>query len=177
MTALALTTVLAACGGPSGPAAPAGRGPDAQGKRIAIAEFATDGAVVNYPEPVATFGITMAEQVAADLRERGHAAEAFRSGQEAAGDLVVRGRYTLIDGDSRALRYWVGFGAGAAKVNVAGEVMDGAGNPVATYSAGRGSGFGFFGGSSPALVEKCNRRVADDIARMVDAGDYRMLAR
>lgn len=168
---IATVSVLLGCG-PSGPSV---QGPTVQGQRIAVAEFTTEGATVAYQEPVDAFGLQLASQVASELRNRGYTAEVFSASQEPEGDVVVRGRFTLIDGGSRALRYWVGFGAGAAKLKVAGDVVRANGESVASFSTGRGSGFGIFGGSSAGLLEKCMRGVARDLASMIDSGKYRQL--
>jgi len=158
--------------GPSGPTVP---GANVQGQRIAVVEFTTEDATVSYSEPVDALGLQLASQVASKLREDGYNAEVFDADRDPDGDVIVRGRFTLIDGGSRALRYWVGFGAGAAKVKVAGDVVRADGSPVASFSTGRGSGFGIFGGSSAGLVEKCLRGIAADVAKMIDTGTYRQL--
>jgi hypothetical protein len=117
---------------------PVTTGPQVTGQRIAVAEFQTDSATVRYNEPVDAFGLAMAEEIAGALRKKGYAAEAFPAGREPRGDVVVRGRYLLIDGGSRALRYWVGFGAGAAKMRVEGDVTRSDGTAIGHFAPGRG---------------------------------------
>lgn len=160
---------VAACGG--GPRNTV-QGPSVKGQRIAVAEFTTDGATVKYNQPVDGFGLALAEEIAANLRKKGYTAEAFPRGRTPDGDIVVQGRYTLIDGGSRALRYWVGFGAGAAKTRAAGQVTRRDGTEVGRFATGRGSGFGIFGGASDALLQKCVRSVSRDIVAMIDDAKY-----
>ena len=86
--------------------------------------------------------------------------------------MIITGRYTLIDGGSRAVRYFVGFGAGAARVRVEGDVATADGTQTAHFATGRGSGWGVFGGSSEALVQKCIRAIGGDVGDMVHKSEY-----
>lgn len=160
--------LAAACSSPRARIA----GPTVTGQRIAVLEFSSEGTVVKYNEPHDTFGLALAEAIADELRKRGHQATAVRRDAAPDADVLVRGRMTEIDGGSRALRYWVSFGAGAAKFGAEGDVVRADGTPVATFWDGHGSGFGFFGGTSADLLQKCIRRTGMEIAKMIDTGSY-----
>src|SRR5437773_1039002 len=69
--------------------------------------------VTSFDGATDSFGLQVAQAIAQELRERGVEAQVLRSGTPS-GKVVVDGDVTLIDGGSRALRYWIGFGAGAA---------------------------------------------------------------
>src|SRR5438874_1876334 len=61
--------------------------------------------------------------------------------------LVIRARLTKVDPGSQAARYFVGFGAGAVKIAIAGEIVDRAsGKVLLRFVQERRSGLGAFGG-------------------------------
>ena len=47
---------------------------------------------------------------------------------------------------------------------------------MATFSDERWSSMGVFGGNSISLVRKCLRAVGQDVAKMIDTGQYRTVA-
>jgi hypothetical protein len=151
-----------------------------RGSPIAVQAFAiADGAIVSYARPTDAFGPIVSEQIARELRDRGHDARAIATrpaGAASSGVLVV-GTITMLDGGSRALRYWVGFGAGAVKLGVTGEVIGSDGERIGTFREERWSAVGRFGGESQDLLEKCARTLGADIAEMIDTGDYRQVGR
>lgn len=171
---LALIAVLflsVACAGPSGPSTQAAITHSLSGGTIAVMEFDQAGAEVDYSGPHDGFGLMVAESVASRLRRLGHDAKAIPASGRHDAQTVVTGRLTLIDGGSRSTRYWVGFGAGAAKLSIAGSVREG-NREVASFSRERWSGTGVFGGASASLLEKCARAVGADVAEMIDTGRY-----
>jgi hypothetical protein len=87
----------------------------------------------------------------------------------------VRGRILDVDGGSRALRFWIGFGAGAARLVAEGTLARTDGTLVASFRDGRSSsGAAELGlASDVSLVDKCLHAVAHDIAQMIDTGQYR----
>jgi hypothetical protein len=88
--------------------------------------------------------------------ERGETAEP--------GTLVVRGTVTKMDPGSRAARYWAGFGAGAAKTEISGEVADGAtGRVLLRFRQERRSGVGAMGGGYEELMERNVATIGNDI--------------
>lgn len=84
--------------------------------------------------------------------------------------LIVRARITKSDPGSQAARYFVSFGAGAAKVGVAGEIVDGKTNKVlARFAQERRSGTGGFGGGYRDLLDRSLRQIGGDVAGLVRA--------
>jgi len=164
--------MAAGCGGPKGRAVP---GQQISGEPVSVVEFTTEGAWVNYDEPYDTFGLALASEIAAELRNRGHRAEVVRAGGTPARGTVVRGRVALIDGGSRAARVLIGFGAGGGRFAAEGEVMRADGTQLGTFRDERvASGMAnMWGGSARDLVQKCIRTVGRDIAEMIDTGQYR----
>jgi hypothetical protein len=84
--------------------------------------------------------------------------------------LVIRARLTKVDPGSQAARYFVGFGAGAVKIAIAGEIIDGAsGKVLVRFVQERRSGFGGFGGGYAALFERTARQLGGDVAELINA--------
>lgn len=87
-----------------------------------------------------------------------------------ANTLVVRARITKTDPGSRAARYFVGFGAGAAKIGIAGEVVDGrTGKVLVRFVQERRSFAGGFGGGYRDLLDRTLRQVGGDVAGLLRA--------
>jgi Domain of unknown function (DUF4410) len=84
--------------------------------------------------------------------------------------LVVRARITKSDPGSQAARYWGGFGAGAAKIGIAGEIVDGgSGKVLVRFAQERRSGFGLFGGGYRELLDRTMRQIGGDVAGLIRA--------
>lgn len=86
------------------------------------------------------------------------------------GSLVIRARITKSDPGSQAARYWASFGAGAAKVGISGEIVDGGtGKVLARFTQERRSGFGLFGGGYRELLDRTLRQIGGDVAGLIRA--------
>ena len=86
------------------------------------------------------------------------------------GTLIIRARMTKLDPGSRAARYWAGFGAGAVKIQLVGEIVDGNSKKVLVrFKQERRSGFGAFGGGYEELFTRTARQIGGDIAGLVNA--------
>ena len=84
--------------------------------------------------------------------------------------LVIRARLTKIDPGSQAARYFVGFGAGAVKIAIVGEIVDrSSGKVLVRFAQERRSAFGAFGGGYGALFERTARQLGGDIAELINA--------
>lgn len=84
--------------------------------------------------------------------------------------LIVRARITKSDPGSQAARYFAGFGAGAAKVGISGEIVDGKTNKVLVrFTQERRSGVGMFGGGYRELLERSLRQIGGDVAGLIRA--------
>jgi hypothetical protein len=86
------------------------------------------------------------------------------------GLLIIRGRIMRIDPGSQAARYFGGFGAGAAAVQIKGEIIDGRSKKVlAQFRQERRSGFGLIGGGYHALLERDLKEIGGDTAKFLNA--------
>ena len=96
---------------------------------------------------------------------------AVEAGESAgAGALVVRGKVTSMDPGSRAARYWAGFGAGAARTAVEGEVVDaGSGKVLLRFRQERRSGVGLAGGDYVKLMQRNLRTIGEDLGMVLKA--------
>lgn len=86
------------------------------------------------------------------------------------GTLIIRARMTKLDPGSRAARYFAGFGAGAVKIEMIGEIVDGTSKKVLVrFKQERRSAFGAFGGGYEELFTRTARQIGGDIATLVNA--------
>jgi uncharacterized protein DUF4410 len=175
MTILSIgLTLWVGCGEPArGPVVP---GPRLDGGAIAVAPFDSSAAeVVSYDLPYQELGRDLAADIAAELRRRGHESDVVPGAIPPADGAVVRGRIVRINGGSRALRFWIGLGAGRAQLAVEGTVERADGTKLASFRVQRSSsGEAQLGVASDYfLVEKCRRVLAGDVAEMIDTGQYR----
>jgi hypothetical protein len=92
------------------------------------------------------------------------------SGGKAAGTLIVRNKMLNLDPGSKAARYWAGFGAGAARAEVSGEVVDAAtGKVLLRFKQERRSGVGVAGGDYVKLMQRNLRAIGEDMALILNA--------
>ncbi len=69
---------------------------------------------------------------------------------------------------SRALRYFVGFGAGKMVVGIQGEVIDALSSQVyLRFKHARASAYGGIGGDYESLLSDDTREVGEDIGKML----------
>ena len=84
--------------------------------------------------------------------------------------LVLLVRLTKLDPGSQAARYFGGFGAGAVKIEMTGEVVDASSRKVLVrFKQERRSGFGMFGGGYGELFARTARQIGGDIADLLNA--------
>jgi hypothetical protein len=89
---------------------------------------------------------------------------------KAAGTLVVRGKVLEMDPGSKAARYWGGFGAGAARTKIEGELVDAqSGEVLARFTQERRSGVGAMGGDYQELMQRNLNAIGEDVANMLKA--------
>jgi len=79
-------------------------------------------------------------------------------------DLVVEGKFTIINPGSRAKRWAVGFGAGKSGIAVEGTVKNAKGDVLASFRHMRHSGIGLAGGDYVKFLTDDTRDVGHDIA-------------
>jgi hypothetical protein len=84
--------------------------------------------------------------------------------------LVVRARLTKLDPGSQAARYFAGFGAGAVKIAIVGEIIDASSRKtLVRFAQERRSGFGMFGGGYGELFVRTARQIGGDVAGLLNA--------
>ena len=84
--------------------------------------------------------------------------------------LVLRGKVTKMDPGSQAARYWVSFGAGAARVEISGELVDAAtGDVLLRFRQERRSGVGDLGGEYEELLNRSLAAIGADVAFVLKA--------
>ncbi len=84
--------------------------------------------------------------------------------------LVIRARLTKVDPGSQAARYWAGFGAGAVKIAMTGEIIDASSQKtLVRFKQERRSAIGWFGGGYGDLFARTARQIGGDIASLVNA--------
>jgi hypothetical protein len=84
--------------------------------------------------------------------------------------LVIVVRLTKLDPGSQAARYFGGFGAGAVKVEMTGDVVDARSRKVLVrFKQERRSGFGIFGGGYGDLFVRTAHQIGGDIAGLLNA--------
>jgi hypothetical protein len=84
--------------------------------------------------------------------------------------LVVLAHLTKLDPGSQAARYWGGFGAGAVKIQMTGEIVDAPSRKILIrFKQERRAGFGVFGGGYGELFTRTARQIGGDIADLLNA--------
>src|SRR5205807_9806708 len=84
--------------------------------------------------------------------------------------LVIRARLTKVDPGSQAARYFIGFGAGAVKIAIVGEIIDrSSGKVLVRFAQERRSGFAAFGGGYGELFQRTARQLGGDIGELINA--------
>jgi hypothetical protein len=82
--------------------------------------------------------------------------------------LILRGKVVEVHPGSRAERYWVGFGAGHAWVEVSGEFVDAKSNSVLLkFDQKRLASGGQYGGEYLPMLTECSVEIAQDVGEML----------
>ena len=139
--------------------------------RLVVGTFSTDGVALPDPsdnsyEPVKAVLADVETPLAQGLGEELSGMQVVRgdNGDKGAGTLLLRGRVLEIDPGSRAARYWAGFGAGAARTKLEGEVVDAAsGQVLLRFTQERRSGVGVGGGKYDKLLERNLAAIGEDL--------------
>jgi hypothetical protein len=113
----------------------------------------------------------LAEALKADLDETGAFGPVTvvegTGGSVPAGALVIDGEIVSMNPGSRAKRYFVGYGAGASGVGVAGRVTDASGTVLAEFKHLKHSGIGFGGGDYVKFMSDDAQDVGKDLAKFL----------
>ena len=88
--------------------------------------------------------------------------------EKAAGSLIIHAKVLIMAPGSRAARYWAGAAAGAAKVQIAGEIMDGkTGEVLVRFTQERSSSRGAEGGAYDKLLWRDLKQIGEDAANLL----------
>jgi len=91
-----------------------------------------------------------------------------KSESKKAGTMIIRAKVTVMDPGSRAARYWVGFGAGASRTEIEGEIIDAkTGETLIRFTQQRRSGVGAYGGDYQELMQRNLNTIGEDVAHML----------
>ena len=84
--------------------------------------------------------------------------------------LLIRGKVLAMDPGSKAKRYWAGFGAGAARAQIEGEIVDAKSGTVRVrFTQERRSGVGMMGGDYESLMQRNLNAIGEDVANILNA--------
>ncbi len=140
--------------------------------QIAVESFDTSGVELPKPSDNTYQAVQSALRMIKPAFIDGLESKARRKAGSAASarTLVVRARVTKLDPGSQAARYWGGFGAGAVKIAMVGEIVDGASQKtLVRFVQERRSGFGAFGGGYGELFQRTARQIGGDVAGLINA--------
>lgn len=96
---------------------------------------------------------------------------AIREGENGgSGALIVRAKIDEMDPGSQAARYFAGFGAGAARTKITGEIVDAKTNQVLLrFTQERRSGVGMMGGDYVSLMNRNLKAIGEDLAFILNS--------
>lgn len=144
-------------------------------KRVVVRHLDTSGAPMppqndNSYSDVKTALATSTELFVQGAAQKAGGMQVQQGDGGGAGALVIKARIVKSDPGSQAARYFGGFGAGAVKVAIAGEIIDGAsGKTLLRFTQERRSGFGAFGGGYRDLLHRTVKQIGGDVAGLIRA--------
>ncbi len=139
---------------------------------IAVESFDSSGVELPDPDDNTSEAVKKALRTIKPAFIEGLEKKARRPGAASSkgGTLIVRARLTKIDPGSQAARYFAGFGAGAVKIALSGELVDGtSGKTLVRFVQERRSGVGAFGGGYAELFQRTGRQLGGDVAGLINA--------
>lgn len=147
--------------------------------KVLVEPFETDDVPLpdqddNSYQPVVTVlahaAVPFTASLADEMKGRVAVAAKDKNAEVGAGTLILRNRVNTMDPGSQAARYWAGFGAGAARTEVSGELVDAAtGKVLLRYRQERRSGAGAFGGGYEKLLDRNLETLGEDVAMILKA--------
>jgi hypothetical protein len=120
-------------------------------------------------EKVAKVAANATEPFLAGVR-KGFPDAAVAQNAAATGTLIVRGKVTVLEPGSRAKRMWVGYGAGAARTAIDGEIVDAkSGEVLVRFTQERRSGIDrpFSGSSYEEIMKRNLTKIGEDAANII----------
>jgi len=137
--------------------------------KVVVGELATDDVPLPEPDDNSYEAVQevlgdVATPLANGIREQGGGLAVDTGGEGGAGVLLLRGKVLEMDPGSKAARYWAGFGAGAARTKIEGELVDAAsGRVLLRFTQERRSGVGAFGGGYVELLRRNLFAIGEDL--------------
>jgi|SRR5688572_27927797 len=143
-------------------------------KTIVVVPFDTDEVQLPKPEdntyePVKKVLASVTDPFVASLGEHTEAKVSLDAKPgKGEGTLIVRGKVLEMDPGSKAARYFAGFGAGAARSKISGEIVDAKTKAVLVkFTQERRSGVGMMGGDYVGLMNRNLRAIGEDVANIL----------
>lgn len=142
-------------------------------KKIVVKPFDTSETPLpekddNTYEPVKKVLASATEGFVQGLRGSVDADVAMGESANGSGTLIVRAKVETMDPGSKAARYWAGFGAGAARAKISGEIVDAAtGAVLVRFTQERRSGVGLMGGDYQELMQRNLNAIGEDVANLL----------
>lgn len=136
---------------------------------ILVNRFSTENAAGKHPDinERAKSALLRTELIAELKRNGKNATEDKLNLPSGAPYLVVDGVFAQLSPGSRALRYWIGFGAGRSLVEVEVKVHDNDRPACAEFSVGKSKFIGAWGGSSDKFIDDGIRDIAKLVTRAI----------
>jgi len=142
-------------------------------KTIVVVPFETEDVELpkeddNTYEPVKKVLASITEPFVKGLGDRGAKVSIDAKPGKGAGTLIIRARVLEMDPGSKAKRYFAGFGAGAARAKIKGELVDAKTKTVLVkFTQERRSGVGTMGGGYEALMNRNMRAIGADVKNLL----------
>ncbi len=141
-------------------------------KSITINDFSAKDATLNYDGNADSLGHVMAALIQKEIKQIKNPVETFLGKSDSiTTDMVVEGKFTLIDAGSGAARILIG--TGGATVSVKGVVKDKSGTVIAEFSKSKTSSGGPLGmggllaGSGTKIIGDNMEDIAKDVAKFI----------
>ena len=123
----------------------------------------------NTYEPVKKVLASSTEGFVQGLRGSVDADVTMSEASKGAGTLIIRVKVDEMAPGSKAARYFAGFGAGAARAKLSGEIVDGAtGKVLVRFTQERRSGVGMMGGDYQELMQRNLNAIGEDVANLLE---------
>lgn len=144
--------------------------------KVAVEPFDTDGVKLpekedNTYEPVKKVLASSTEGFVQGLRGSVDAKVSVEEKPGKGADtLIIRAKVVTMDPGSKAKRYFAGFGAGAARAKIEGEIVDAKTKAVlARFAQERRSGMGMMGGDYQEMMQRNLNAIGEDVANLLKA--------
>jgi hypothetical protein len=109
----------------------------------------------------------LSEELVRRLQSKNLFDRVIRNGESGPQTLVLEGRFSKVDAGNRALKFWVGFGAGKSTLTMEGRLSDGAtGEVLAVFENDRHAPFNM--AEMEKIFDEDTRNLAKDLAAFIE---------